>query len=136
AAEVAAQGEVLRSVRDRLEHMIVGTIPDVFVNGGDGPRVPGTLSVCIRGVEGESLLLMLDSLGIAASSGSACASGSLEPSHVLMAMGVAPELAHGSLRLSLGRGSGDVEVARVVESLAQVVGRLRSIAPRFAKTAS
>jgi len=73
---------------------------------------------------------------VAASSGSACASGSLEPSHVLMAMGVAPETAHGSLRLSMGRGSLGLDVDALVETLSQVVARLRSIAPRFAKSAS
>jgi cysteine desulfurase len=135
AAEVGDQGVRLADIRDRLQTAILGTIPDVTVNAAGAPRVPGTLSVCIRGVEGESLLLMLDSKGVAASSGSACASGSLEPSHVLMAMGIAPELAHGSLRLSLGRGSLDLDVEGVVDTLAQVVTRLRSIAPRFAKGA-
>jgi len=136
ASEVAGQGTKLAELRDRLQDRIVHAIPDVSVNGGDGPRVPGTLSVCIQGVEGESLLLMLDSRGVAASSGSACASGSLEPSHVLMAMGVAPETAHGSLRLSMGRGSLGLDVDALVETLSQVVDRLRSIAPRFAKSAS
>lgn len=136
AAEVGEQGRVLGTLRDRLQRAILARIPEVSVNGAGAPRVPGTLSVCIQGVEGESLLLMLDSKGIAASSGSACASGSLEPSHVLMAMGVPPELAHGSLRLSLGRGSADLDVDHVVATLGEVVARLRSIAPRFAKTAS
>ncbi len=136
ASEVAEVSQQLSDIRDRLQESILRAIPDVTVNGAEGPRVPGTLSVCIRGVEGESLLLMLDSKGVAASSGSACASGSLEPSHVLMAMGVSPETAHGSLRLSLGRGSVDLDVKAVVETLRQVVTRLRSIAPRFAKTAS
>ncbi len=135
ASEVSEQGVRLAEIRDRLQAAILETIPDVVVNAGGAPRVPGTLSVCIRGVEGESLLLMLDSKGVAASSGSACASGSLEPSHVLMAMGIAPEMAHGSLRLSLGRGSLDLDVDGVVETLSQVVARLRSIAPRFAKGA-
>ena len=89
----------------------------------------GTVNVCIDGVEGESLLLMLDARGIAASSGSACTSGSLEPSHVLMAMGIRPELAHGSLRLSLGRATTDEDVDAVLEVLPAVVDRLRSIAP-------
>ncbi|HEX2179868.1 MAG TPA: cysteine desulfurase family protein [Actinomycetota bacterium] len=135
AAEVGDQAVRLAEIRDRLQTAILDTIPDVTVNAGGAPRVPGILSVCIRGVEGESLLLMLDSKGVAASSGSACASGSLEPSHVLMAMGIAPELAHGSLRLSLGRGSLDLDVEEVVDTVAQVVTRLRSIAPRFARGA-
>ena len=87
------------------------------------------MNVCIEGLEGESLLLMLDARGVAASSGSACTSGSLEPSHVLMAMGVRPELAHGSLRLSLGRASSTGDVDYVLEVLPPIVERLRSIAP-------
>ena len=134
AAEIAA-GEVveeaarLARLRDRLQAGLVGTIAGVKVNGAGGPRVAGTVNVCIDGVEGESLLLMLDARGIAASSGSACTSGSLEPSHVLMAMGVRPELAHGSLRLSLGRATTDEDVDAVLEVLPAVVDRLRSIAP-------
>ena len=134
AAEIAA-GEVveeaarLARLRDRLQAGLVGTIAGVKVNGAGGPRVAGTVNVCIDGVEGESLLLMLDARGIAASSGSACTSGSLEPSHVLMAMGVRPELAHGSLRLSLGRATADEDVDAVLEVLPAVVDRLRSIAP-------
>jgi cysteine desulfurase len=134
AAEITEQGDRLGEIRDRLQARILEAIPRVTVNAAGAPRVPGTLSVCIQGVEGESLLLMLDSKGVAASSGSACASGSLEPSHVLMAMGIAPEMAHGSLRLSLGRGSVDLDVEAVVETLSQVVTRLRSIAPKFAKS--
>src|SRR6266852_5243340 len=115
---------------------IVGTIDRVKVNGAGAPRVPGTVNVCIDGVEGESLLLMLDSNGVAASSGSACTSGSLEPSHVLMAMGVRPELAHGSLRLSLGRATTDEDVDAVLEVLPAVVDRLRSIAPSLSPKSS
>jgi cysteine desulfurase len=108
---------------------MVDTIAAVKVNGAGAPRVAGTVNVCIDGVEGESLLLMLDARGIAASSGSACTSGSLEPSHVLMAMGVRPELAHGSLRLSLGRATTGEDVDAVLDVLPAVVDRLRSIAP-------
>jgi len=111
---------------------MVGTIADVKVNGAGAPRVAGTVNVCIDGVEGESLLLMLDARGIAASSGSACTSGSLEPSHVLMAMGVRPELAHGSLRLSLGRATTPDDVDAVLAELPPIVERLRSIAPAAA----
>jgi cysteine desulfurase len=129
AEEVAAEAGRLSTLRDRLQAGIVGSIEAVKVNGGGAPRVPGTVNVCIEGVEGESLLLMLDARGIAASSGSACTSGSLEPSHVLMAMGVRPELAHGSLRLSLGRGSSEADVDEVLEVLPVIVARLRAIAP-------
>lgn len=130
-AELEPQAARLGALRDRLQARILQQIADVEVNASGAPRLPGTLSVCIRGVEGESLLLMLDSRGVAASSGSACASGSLEPSHVLLAMGIPPEKAHGSLRLSLGRDSSDGDVDEVVGALTETVERLRSIAPRF-----
>ncbi|HEU5002068.1 MAG TPA: cysteine desulfurase family protein [Actinomycetota bacterium] len=126
AAEVAAEGPRLAALRDRLQAG-VAALPAVTVNGAGAPRVPGTVNVCIEGVEGESLLLMLDAKGVAASSGSACTSGSLEPSHVLLAMGVRPELAHGSLRLSLGRASTDEDVDTVLEVLPPIVERLRGI---------
>lgn len=127
--EVAEESERLSALRDRLQAGIAGSIASVKLNGAGAERVPGTVNLCIEGVEGESLLLMLDAKGIAASSGSACTSGSLEPSHVLMAMGVPPELAHGSLRLSLGRGSTADDVDAVLEALPPIVERLRSIAP-------
>jgi cysteine desulfurase len=129
AGELESEAVRLGTLKNRLQASILEAIPEVEVNAAGAPRLPGTLSICIKGVEGESLLLMLDSKGIAASSGSACASGSLDPSHVLMAMGIAPEMAHGSLRYSLGRESTVAEVDAAVEALAQVVARLRSIAP-------
>jgi len=141
AAEIAA-GEVpeeaarLSQLRDRLQEGMLAAIGGVKVNGAGAARVPGTVNVCIDGVEGESLLLMLDARGIAASSGSACTSGSLEPSHVLMAMGVRPELAHGSLRLSLGRAATAEDVDAVLEVLPPVVERLRSIAPSLSRKAT
>lgn len=127
AAEVETEGPRLAALRDRLQEG-VAALPRVTVNGAGAPRVPGTLNVCIEGVEGESLLLMLDAKGVAASSGSACTSGSLEPSHVLLAMGVRPELAHGSLRLSLGRASTAEDVDAVLDVLPPIVERLRGIA--------
>ncbi len=132
AREVAREAARLAPLRDRLQASILEAISSVEVNAGGAPRLPGTLSICIRGVEGESLLLMLDSKGIAASSGSACASGSLDPSHVLMAMGIPPEMAHGSLRFSMGRGTTEQDVQAAVKALAEVVERLRAIAPSFA----
>ena len=131
AAEVDAEGSRLAALRDQLQ-AAASAIFGVKVNGAGAPRVPGTLNVCIEGVEGESMLLLLDAQDIAASSGSACTSGSLEPSHVLMAMGVRPELAHGSLRLSLGRATTQEEVDQVAAALPPVVARLRSIAPAAA----
>lgn len=127
--EVDQEAERLQLLRDRLESSLLSTIDGVRVNGGGAPRVPGTLNICIEGVEGESLLLLLDTKEVAASSGSACTSGSLDPSHVLLAMGIPPELAHGSLRLSLGRATSDEDIDYVVEVLPPIVERLRSIAP-------
>ena len=125
----------LKSLRDKLEEGIVKTIPNVLVNGKGAPRVPNTLSCCFEYVEGESLLLMLSDLGICASSGSACTSGSLEPSHVLRAMGVPYTAAHGSIRFSLGRFNTEEEVAYVLDHLPRIVGRLRDISPFWQKRA-
>jgi cysteine desulfurase len=127
--EVEGEGPRLRALRDRLEARLADSIDRLYVNGSGAERLPGFLNVCIDGVEGESLLLMLDTKEVGASSGSACTSGSLEPSHVLLAMGVPPERALGSLRFSLGRGSTDSDVDHVLEVLPPIVERLRSIAP-------
>lgn len=136
AGEVVSEGTRLGALRDRLESGILAAIDRVRVNGGGAPRVPGTLNLCIEGVEGESMLLMFDAKEIAASSGSACTSGSLDPSHVLLAMGIPPQLAHGSLRLSLGRGTVAEDVDAVLEVLPEIVSRLRAIAPRPAGRSS
>jgi cysteine desulfurase len=132
AAEIAASkvdesAERLEKLRDRLQEGILASIDGVSVNGEGAPRVPGILNVIIDGVEGEALLLMLDEKGIEASSGSACTSGSLDPSHVLTAMGVPTEKALGSLRLSFGSDSTDADVDEVLRVLPPVIERLRSV---------
>ncbi|OYD16801.1 cysteine desulfurase NifS [candidate division WOR-3 bacterium JGI_Cruoil_03_51_56] len=119
----------LRALRDRLEKGIAENIEDVVINGHPGKRLAGTLNICIKYVEGESMLLNLDYEGIAASSGSACTSGSLEPSHVLLALGIPPEVAHGSLRFSLGRDNTDEDIDRVIEVLPPIVKKLRAMSP-------
>lgn len=129
ALEVDSETERLAKLRDRLEAGLLASIEGIRVNGGEGPRLSGTSNLSIEGVEGESLLLMLDAKDIAASSGSACTSGSLDPSHVLLAMGVSPEMAHGSLRFTLGRTSSDEDIDAVLSALPEIVERLRSIAP-------
>ena len=118
----------VRALRDRL---IAGAleIERSRVNGGTVRRLDGNVSVCFEGVEGEALLLHLDLAGIAASSGSACTSGSLDPSHVLLAIGLPHEVAHGSLRLSVGEYNTDEEMAYIVDNVRQVVAYLRSISP-------
>lgn len=123
--EVEQEAKRLGRLRDALQQGILRSIPGVKVNGEGARRIAGTLNICIEGIEGESLLLLLDRAGIAASSGSACTSGSLDPSHVLTAMGVPKSLALGSLRLSLGRASTQADVDKVLEDLPPVVGRLR-----------
>ncbi len=130
AKEVEQEADRLTALRNRFQAGLKDSIDRVHINAGNAPRIGNTVNVCIEGVEGESLLLMLDSKAVAASSGSACTSGSLDPSHVLMAMGVAPELAHGSLRISLGRATAHEDIDYLLEVLPPIVDKLRSIAPR------
>ena len=116
--------ELRRTLEDKLSR-----IPESRINGDRVLRLPGTLNMCFAGIEGESLLLLLDQAGIAASSGSACTSGSLDPSHVLLAIGVPVEVAHGSLRLSLSGENTPAQVAHIAETVPRVVAYLRSISP-------
>ena len=104
-------------------------IPLTLVNGDTEHRLPGNVNFCFEGIEGESLLLLLDAKGIAASSGSACTSGSLDPSHVLLALGLPHEVAHGSLRLSLSGANTQEDVDYMLQEIPQVVSYLRSISP-------
>lgn len=104
-------------------------IPHSMLNGDRDKRLPGNVNMCFEGIEGESLLLFLDDQGIAASSGSACTSGSLDPSHVLLAIGVSHEVAHGSLRLTIGEYNTREEIDYIIEKVPQVVQRLRAMSP-------
>ena len=115
-------------LRDRLIEGI-SEIPHSVLNGDAKNRLPGNVNFCFEGIEGESLLLLLDDRGICASSGSACTSGSLDPSHVLLAIGRPHEIAHGSLRLSLSPENTDEEIKYTIEAVKEVVGYLRSISP-------
>ncbi|HHY92653.1 MAG TPA: aminotransferase class V-fold PLP-dependent enzyme, partial [Firmicutes bacterium] len=117
----------LRELRDLFIDGILGKVDHVRLNGHRTQRLPGNANFCFEYVEGESLLLNLDLLGIAASSGSACTSGSLEPSHVLTALGIPPEVAHGSLRLTLGRENTKEDVEYVLSVLPGIVAKLRSM---------
>jgi len=119
----------VRALRDYLEAKILERIPNVLVNGDRANRLPNTLSVSFEYVEGESILLLLSDLGICASSGSACTSGSLEPSHVLRAMGVPFTAAHGSIRFSLSIYNTSEEIDYIIEHLSPVIQRLRDISP-------
>ena len=119
----------VRALRDYLEQRILERIPNTLVNGDRTNRLPNTLSVSFEYVEGESILLLLSDLGICASSGSACTSGSLEPSHVLRAMGVPFTAAHGSIRFSLSIYSTKEEMDYIIEHLPPTIQRLRDISP-------
>ena len=137
AAEIASKEMVQQSrresnLRDRLEKTIRENINHCRVNGHPTRRLPNTLNVSFEFIEGESLILNLDLKGIAASTGSACTSGSLEPSHVLIAMGVAPEIAQGSIRFSLGRDNRKEDIDYTVKNLVEIAGRLREMSPLFA----
>ncbi|NLG83329.1 MAG: aminotransferase class V-fold PLP-dependent enzyme, partial [Firmicutes bacterium] len=121
----------LTELRDRLIEGVLSTIPHVRLNGHRTKRLPGNVNISVEFVEGEAMLLNLDLAGIAASSGSACTSGSLEPSHVLLSMGLPHEVAHGSLRLSLGRENTVEDVDRVLEVLPGIVERLRAMSPLY-----
>ena len=121
------------ALRDKLIDEIVKVIPRTRVNGGRSARLPGNTSFCFEGIEGESLLLYLDLKGICGSSGSACTSGSLDPSHVLLALGLPHEIAHGSLRLSLSEYNTEEEIDYIIEQLPLVVNRLRVMSPVWEK---
>jgi cysteine desulfurase len=116
-------------MRDRLEKELLERIPNARINGGGAERLPNTLSIAFEFVEGEAILLLLSEKGICASSGSACTSGSLEPSHVLRAMGVPFTCAHGSIRFSLSRFTTDEEIVAVTRELPPIVQRLREMSP-------
>lgn len=125
--------EKLINLRERLIKGIFDNIDDVRLNGHPTNRLPGNTNFCFKYIEGESLLLSLDIEGVAGSSGSACTSGSLDPSHVLLAIGLPHEIAHGSLRLTLGDFNTEEEVDYVVEKLIPIVQRLRDMSPLYEK---
>ncbi len=118
-------------LRDKLMSGILSSIPDVKLNGHPTERLPNNVNVSMRFIEGESILLLLDINGIAASSGSACTSGSLDPSHVLLAMGLPHEIAHGSLRLTLSEFTTEQEIDYVLELLPKIIQRLRDMSPLY-----
>lgn len=121
----------LEKMRDRLIRGILDTIPYSKLNGHPTDRLPGNCNISFEFIEGESMLLLLDAAGIAASSGSACTSGSLDPSHVLLAIGLPHEKAHGSLRLTLDWDNTDAEIDEVLQKLPPIVQRLREMSPLY-----
>ena len=130
-AERDAEGTRLRGLRDRLEAALMAAVPDLVVHGRDVARVPHILSLSVPGTDSESMLMALDLAGIACSSGSACQSGSVTPSHVLSAMGVAPELGSAAIRMSVGKLTTDAQVDRVAELFPSLVAKARAMAGRF-----
>jgi len=137
AIELAAENleenaAYLRNLRDRLINGIENNIDDVILNGPRGEhRLPNNVNFSFRYIEGESILLNLDMLGIAASSGSACSSGSLDPSHVLLAIGHSHETAHGSIRFSLGKGNNEKEIDYVLEVVPGIIKKIREMSPLY-----
>ena len=123
--------EKLSKLRDELIDKILDAIDEVKLNGPRDNRHPGNVNVAFKYIEGEALLLMLDAVGIAASSGSACTTGALEPSHVLMSIGLGHEIAHGSLRLTIGDFTEPEDVDYIVENLVRVVKTLRAMSPLY-----
>lgn len=124
---MATEAERLAGLRDRLADLVLGRVKDAWINGTMKKRLPGNLNFGFRYVEGESLLLFLDSKGIAVSTGSACSSKKLEPSHVLLSLGLLPEECHGSLRITLGRSNTKEDIDYVAQAIVEAVERFRSI---------
>lgn len=134
AAEIAVKNleddkKRITVLRNKLIKGIMDKIPDTRLNGHPTQRLPNNVNVCIEKIEGESILLNLDAKGVCASTGSACSSVTLEPSHVLLAMGIPPEVAHGSLRLTLGRKTSEGDIEYVLRVLPEIVQRLREMSP-------
>jgi cysteine desulfurase len=127
------QNKHLKELTETFYRKLTETIPDVILNGDLNRRVSNTLNLSFKGVEGESIILSLDLKGVAVASGSACTSGTLEPSHVLSAMGIAPEIAQGAIRFSFGRDNTMEDVEYVASILPDMVSRLRSMSPLYAK---
>jgi len=123
------EAERLRGLRDRMEAAILHRVSGASVNGGDAPRTPNTASICFDGIRGEALVIALDLRGFAVSSGAACSSGAVEPSHVLTAIGLNADRARGTIRFSLGRLNTAEQVEALVEAVAEAVVQLRRIAP-------
>jgi len=124
----------VKRLRDKLEAGILGKVPRAFVTGNPDNRLPNTSNIAFEFIEGEAILLLLNKFGIAASSGSACTSGSLEPSHVMRAMGIPYTAAHGTIRFSLSRYSTDEEIDRVIQVTPEIVAQLRKLSPYWGET--
>jgi cysteine desulfurase len=134
AQEQTHEAARLGTLRNTLAERLAAAVADVHVNGREGDRAPHVLNLSVAGADSEALLMHLDLAGVAASSGSACTTGAVEPSHVLVAMGVPRELALGAIRFSLGRESTAADVDRVVEVMPSVVAKVRKLAGVLGRT--
>ena len=132
--DIEKKSKYLTELRDMTIEGLLSTIPDTILNGDPKKRLPGNVNVCFKYIEGESILLMLDMKGIYASSGSACTSGSLDPSHVLLAIGLPHEIAHGSLRLTFSTENTKKDIEYLLDTLPPIVERLREMSPLISKT--
>jgi cysteine desulfurase len=133
-AHLEQENTTVRRLRDQLEQGILGAVPHTYVTGDIGNRLPNTSNIAFEFVEGEGILLLLNRLGIAASSGSACTSGSLEPSHVMRAMDIPYTAAHGTIRFSLSRYTTECEIDRVIAAVPPIIARLRKLSPYWTET--
>ena len=129
--DAAGENRRLAALRDRLEQGVLERVPSVGINGAKGRRVPNTTNLHFDGIEGEAMVISLDLKGFAASSGSACSSGAVEPSHVLLAIGLGRDLAKSSLRFSLGHDNTEAQVDALVEAIAESAAHLRKISPTY-----
>ncbi len=129
--DIRCKTEYITNLREKTINNLLKNIPETILNGDRQKRLPGNINICFKYIEGESILLMLDQLGICASSGSACTSGSLEPSHVLLAIGRPHEIAHGSLRISLSKDNTEEEIKYLLKSLPSIIEKLRVMSPLY-----
>jgi len=128
-AHLTEENTRVKALRDHLEEGILAAVPHAFVTGDPANRLPNTANIAFEYVEGEAILMLLNRAGIAASSGSACTSGSLEPSHVMRAMNIPYTAAHGSIRFSLSRDNSKADVERVIEVMPEIIAKLRDMSP-------
>jgi len=128
-AHLAFENTEVKALRDRLEQGILSAVPNSFVTGDSDNRLPNTANIAFEYVEGEGILLLLNKMGIAASSGSACTSGSLEPSHVMKAMGIPYTAAHGTVRFSISRYNTMAEIEQVIQAVPPIIAQLRKLSP-------
>ena len=131
-SNLSAEAKRVSDLRYRIERRVAAEIDQVTVNGWTAPRVPNTVNIAFDGIEGEALVIALDLRGFAVSSGSACSSGAVEPSHVLTAMGLTAERAKSSLRFSVGRGNTKEQVDALVDAIIASVSHLRRLSPTYA----